>query len=67
MATPWPETVEVRSAGDRWRVLVNGSTESWHRKKRRAVDEAEKHARRLGGTLRIQRADGTWQDTRDYS
>lgn len=67
MSTPWPETDEVRSAGDRWRVLVNGSTETWHRKKSRAVEKGKREARKLGGKLRIQRADGRWQEEIDYS
>lgn len=67
MSTPWPETVEVRSAGDRWRVLVNGSQESWHRKKARAVSKAKRKARKLGAKLRIQRANGRWQEAIDYS
>lgn len=67
MSTPWPELVEVRSSGNWWRVLVGGSFESRHRKKSRAVEKAKQKARKRGAKLRIQRADGRYQETIDYS
>lgn len=59
-------TVEVRSDGTRWKVTVNGTTKSHHRKKARAVKKGRQLARKHGGTLRIQRQDGTYQDVRRY-
>lgn len=55
--------VEVRSSGNMWKVVVDGVTESQHRKKARAVEEARKV--REGDAVRAQRSDGTFQDWGD--
>lgn len=59
-------TVEVRSQGGDWAVYVHGSHHSDHFLKDRAVEEASRVARNRGLDLRVQRRDGTFQETRSY-
>ncbi|WP_121744900.1 DUF2188 domain-containing protein [Natronorubrum halophilum] len=59
-------TVEVRSQGGQWTVMVNGSTHSTHRLKSAAEDEAQRVARKRGGNLRVQKRDGQFQYNRSY-
>ena len=54
--------VVVAPSGSQWTVKVNGVTKSNHRKKRRAVDEGRKQARRVGATLEVRRRNGTVQN-----
>lgn len=64
----YPITVSVVSAGSDWRVTKSGSHVSNHRKKKRAVKKGKKLAKDHDGPaeLRIQAADGRWQDIRNY-
>lgn len=49
--------------GDRsgWKVESNGRKVSSHRRKDTAMDKARELARKHGGTITVQRADGTFQ------
>lgn len=53
--------VEVRASGKMWKVVVNGTTVSNHRKKARAVEKAREIANERGLDTRAQRDDGTYQ------
>lgn len=68
MSPSYPITVSVLSMGSGWQVEKSGSHHSKHRKKSAALKEAKRVAKGHDGhaTLRIQRADGRWQDTREY-
>lgn len=64
----YPLTVSVVSMGTGWRVINGGTHHSNHRKKAPAVEEGKKVAKGHDGPakLRIQAADGRWQDIRNY-
>lgn len=59
-------TVEVRSQDGHWDVYVHGSHHSHHFLKSRALEEARRVARDRGLDLRVQRGDGTFQETTSY-
>lgn len=68
MTHGYPMTVDVLSMGTDWRVQVDGTHHSQHRLKRRAVEEAKSQARGHDGPakVRIQAADGRWQNIIEY-